>query len=233
MKKTSIILAAFSVIFLFSAFTKRIQNAGFTGVILYGININSDADPQIAQTLQGSTIKVYVRGDMSRTESNFGGMYRQIVIADSKNPEQPIVLMEIMGNKYQVKIDDKAKKAADAAKPDIKYIEGSSKTIAGYVCKEAQAVVTDRRTGNKYTSDIYYTDKLPNIGGIENGRYRGLTGIPLSFSSNRNGTSFTMIAQSVTKQPVPDSLFVTPSGYKLMSQEEIKQDMTQKMGGGQ
>lgn len=233
MKKTTFTFTLCAAVLLFSSFTRLFQTSGFTGLIVYGITINSDADPQVAQKLQGSTIKIYLRGNMSRTESNFGGLYKQIVIGDSKNPDQPVVLMEIMGNKYQVKIDDKAKKAAELMKPDIKYIEGSSKTIAGYPCKEAQAIVTEKKTGSRYTSDIYYTDKLPNIGGIENGRFKGLNGIPLSFTSNRNGTSFTMFAKSITKQPVSDSLFVIPSGYKLMSQEEIKEDMMQKMGGGE
>lgn len=233
MKKTSITLTVASIFLAICAFTIPFQTASFTGVIIYGININSDANPQVAQMMQGSTMKCYIKGDKSRIESSFSGMYKQIVITDkANNPGEPVILIDMMGNKYQLKMDDKTKKMADASKPDIKIVEGSSKTIAGYVCKEAQAVVTDKKTGNKYTSDIYYTDKLPYINGMENGKFQGLGGMPLSFTSNRNGTSFTMAAQSVTKGAVADSLFVIPSGYKLMTEDEMQKDLVQKMGGG-
>ncbi len=215
------------------AFTNTMGDSNFEGVITFGITMDSDANPQVAQMMQGSTIKTYVKGNKIRTETNFG-MFKSVAISDKSNPDGTVVLMELMGNKYQLKIDDKAKKDADAAKPEIKYLDGT-KTIAGYVCKEAQAIVTDKKTGQKYTSDIYYTDQLPyNNDGpqAKSAPYQGLKGCPLSYSMKQNGTSFSMVCQSIQKQSVPDSLFKAPAGYKVMTQDEMQKDIMQKMSGG-
>jgi GLPGLI family protein len=212
------------------AFTNTMGDSNFEGVITFGITFGSDANPQVAQMMQGSTIKTFIKGNKIRSESNFG-MFKSVSISDKTNPESTVTLIELMGNKYQVKMDDKAKKQAEATKPEIKYLDGT-KTIAGYVCKEAQAIMTDKKTGNKYTSDIYYTDQLPYNNEGSSAQFSGLKGCPLSFSMTQQGTSFTMTCQSIQKQSVPDSLFQAPAGYKLMTQEEMQKDIMQKMQGG-
>ena len=177
--------------------------------------------------MQGSTLKTYIKNGKSRTESNMG-MYKSITIGDSKKPDGTVVLMEIMGNKYEMKVDDKMKKEAEADKPEIKYLTGT-KTIAGYDCKEAQMTTKDKKSGNTYTIDIYYTDQLPMS---SDAKFKGLKGFPLSYNMSQNGMKFTMTATAVTKQSVPDSMFVVPSGYKVMTPEEMQKDMMSHMGGG-
>jgi len=233
MKKFLKVATLFIAGFALFAFTNIMGDSNFEGVITFGITFDSDASPQVAQMMQGSTIKTYIKGNKIRTESNFG-MFKSVTISDKSNPDGTVMLMELMGNKYQLKIDDKAKKDAETDKPEIKYLDGT-KTIAGYACKEAQAIVTDKRSGQKYTSDIYYTDQLPyNNDGphAKSAPYAGLKGCPLSYSMKQNGTSFSMVCQSIQKQSVPDSLFKAPSGYKLVTQEEMQKDIMQKMQGG-
>jgi GLPGLI family protein len=215
--------------FMVFAFTNIIREATFEGIITYDIKVDSD-NPQVAQMMQGSTIKTYIKGDMSRTETSMG-MYSNIVIANRKKPDETVMLMNIMGNKYQLKLDDKAKKEAEKNAPDVKYLDGT-KTIAGYACKEAQLTMTDKKSGNKYTSDIFYTDQLPyNNEGTES-QFKGLKGFPLSYSVKQSGMSMNMTAKSIDKQAVPDSVFNVPTGYKLMTMDEMQKDMMSHMGGG-
>jgi GLPGLI family protein len=227
MKKIVKVATLFVAGFALFAFTNVMGDSNFEGAITFGITFNSDANPQVAQMMQGSTIKTYIKGNKVRSESNFG-MFKSITIMDKANPDANITCVELMGNKYQMKMDDKAKKQEEANKPEIKYLDGT-KTIAGYACKQAQAIMTDKKTGQKYTSDIYYTDQLPMGMHPE---YKGLKGYPLSYSMTQNGTSFSMVCQSIQKQSVPDSLFIAPTGYKLMTQDEMQKDIMQKMQGG-
>jgi GLPGLI family protein len=227
MKKIVKVATLFVAGFALFAFTNIMGDSNFEGVIKYTITFDSDANPQVAQMMQGSSITTYVKGNKTKSESNFG-MIKITTIADKTNPDGTVSLMEMMGNKYQLKLDDKAKKQAETDKPEYKYLDGT-KTIAGYVCKEAQATMTDKRTGQKYVSDIYYTEDLPSGSRSE---FKGLKGCPLSFSMKQQGTSFTMTCQSIQKQSVPDSTFKIPSGYKLMTSDEMQKDIMQKMSGG-
>jgi GLPGLI family protein len=221
--KVSVLTVAGFALF---AFTNILGDSNFEGIITFDIKVDSD-NPQVAQMMQGSTVKTYIKGTKSRTETNMG-MMKTVTLGDSKNPDGTVSLMDIMGNKYELKADDKTKKAADDAKPEIKYLDGT-KTIAGYDCKEAQLTTKDKKTGNSYVMDIYYTDQLPYS---NEDRFKGLKGFPLSFNMTQNGMKINFTATAITKQSVPDSLFVIPSGYKVMTPEEMQKDMMSHMGGG-
>jgi GLPGLI family protein len=212
-----------------ASYTLAPVNPGFEGEIIYKINVDGGND-QMAQMMQNYSIKTYIKGDKSRTESNMG-MMNSITITDNKNPKQPVVLINMMGSKYQIKIDPADLKNEEANQPVIKYL-GGSKTIAGYACKEAQITMNDAKTGNKTTSEVYYTGDLPYNTDSYESHFKGLKGFPLSYSMSQNGMNFTVQAESVKKESVPDSLFATPSGYKLVTKDEMQKDLMQKMGGG-
>jgi len=231
MKKLAKVSALIVAGFMLFAFTNMGGGNNFEGVVTFTFNIDGDAPPQAAQMMQGSTIKTYIKGNMSRTESNFG-MMKTVTIADKSKPDGTVMLMDMMGNKYQLKMDDKTKKEADDAKPaEIKYLDGT-KTIAGYACKEAQATMIDKKSGTTYTSDIYYTEDLPYNNETPSAQFKGLKGFPMSFNMKKSGISFTIAAQSIVKQSVPDSMFAVPAGYKLMTQDDMQKDMMSHMGGG-
>jgi GLPGLI family protein len=228
MKKIARLAALTTAGFLLFGFTANPVDTNFEGIVTYSVKIDSD-NPQAAQFLQGATFKIYIKGSKVRTEFSTA-MIKQISIEDAKNPDGVVILKEFMGNKYQIKMDDKAKKTADASQPDIKYLSGS-KTIAGYDCKEAQITETDKSSGKKYTNDVYYTDQLPYTNG-KYGDFNGLKGFPLAFVKVTNGNTTNMTAQSVQKGSVDDSEFEVPAGYKLVTEQEMMQDMMSQRGGG-
>jgi hypothetical protein len=232
MKKLAKVSALFVAgLMLFAFTTNKAGENSFEGVITFTFNMEGGDNPQAAQMFQGSTIKTYIKGNMSKTESNMG-MMKTTTIVDRSKPDATVMLMEMMGNKYQLKIDDKMKKeAADESKVDIKYLSGT-KTVAGYDCKEAQMQIKDRKSGESYTSDIYYTDKLPYNNEYVGSQFKGLKGIPLSYTVQTHGMTITIAAQSITPQSVPDSVFAIPAGYSLMTSDDMQKDMMSKMGGG-
>lgn len=229
MKKLAKISAVAAVAFVLFGFTTFLAPSNFEGVIKYDIKIDSD-NPQVAQFMQGSSMTTYIKGDMVRTESNFG-MSKTITIANRTKPNDAVMLIEVMGNKYQMKIDDKTKKEAEDNQPEIKYLTGT-KTIAGYDCKEAQVTFTDKKTGEKIASDVYYTDKLPYANNSAESQFKGLKGFPMSYSLKKSGMSMAFTVKSIDKQAVSDDEFKVPAGYKLMTPEEMQKDMASHMGGG-
>lgn len=212
------------------AFSAPSGSSSFEGVITYSMTFGSGVSPQAAAMMQGSTRKVYIKGNKVRTEVSTG-MYKSVVIGDSKTKDE-VTLVEMMGNKYEIKSNPEDKKEAAADKPEFKYLD-STKKIAGYTCHSAVVTITNHKTGEKYNSTIYYTDQLPYTQDM--GQFQGLKGFPLQFGIKQRGMDMTITAQSVEKKSLPDSLFVVPtSGYKIEgSQQDMMKDIQKSMGGGQ
>ena len=155
-----------------------------------------------------------------------------IMISDSKNPDEPVMLLDAMGMKVNILMSDSLKKAAEKTKPDIQYLD-STKMIAGYACKIAKVTVKIPRPGGMdttFATTVYYTEEIPYFD--LNGSFKGLKGFPMEFSIYQMGMNVNIAASSVIKQPVSDSLFNIPSDYQKMSMQDFQQMMMSKMGGG-
>ncbi len=211
----SITIAAFAL----SAFIAPISTSdnSFEGVITYSV---SSDDPQAATLLQTSSMKIYIKGDKAKMASNLG-MQKRTVFMDMRNPDKPVVLLELLGYKYQVK-DDTTK----PREPIIKYTD-ETKTIAGYTCHKAVITVTDKQ-GETYNTDVYCTEQLPSFFS-KNSQFKGLKGFPLKFSQKQQGVFVSFSATTVDKQTLSDDVFVIPPGYKLMTAAQIQQDIQTKM----
>jgi GLPGLI family protein len=132
-----------------------------------------------------------------------------------------------MGNKYQLKTDPAKKK--DDTKPVIKYTD-ETKTVAGYTCHKAEITVTGK-DGQSYTTNVYYTEDLPSYSGSRD-QFQGLKGFPLEYTMSQQGMNISIAATNVSKQSVTDDTFTVPSGYKLMTAEEMQADIQKQMSGG-
>src|ERR1700733_9252621 len=128
MKKLLLLASAATLGLAFTAFKaptpKTISaDSSFEGVVTYSMTTDNE---QAQSMMSGSSMKVYLKGDKSKTIMDMG-MYKTIAFGDKKTPDDPIVLIEIMGNKYQLKLD----KTKQPKEPTIKYTD-ETKTIAGY-----------------------------------------------------------------------------------------------------
>ena len=227
MKKIALAASLAGIAFAISAFvapksTTTTNADAFEGVVTYSVSVDN---PQAAAMMQNRSVKVYIKGDRTKTMVDMG-MSKQIYFTDKKTPDDPIILVEVMGNKYQLK-NDKTKK--DDKSPDIKYVD-STKTIAGYVCKRADITVTGK-DGQSYISNVYYTTELPYYEG-GSGQFKGLKGFPMEYSMKQRGMTVSMTATKVEKQTVSEDAFKVPSGYALMTAEEMSADIQKKMSGG-
>ncbi len=177
-------------------------------------------------------MNTYIKGDLSRTEEAMAGN-SNIVIADTKKPNDPIMLISMFGHKYAVKRNDSMKKAEEANIPKIEYID-SSKQIAGYNCKKARVTMNLPKQGTS-VSDVYYTTDIPYAD--PQGQFKGLKGMPMEFSVSMSGLNLTFTVKTVEKKSLTDSLFTIPADYKQVSLDELQKELSTSMptdtsGGG-
>src|ERR1051325_2984496 len=171
MKKLISILSLAVICFSFTG-------SEFEGKIVYSIDISGgNMPPQAKSMMAGSTATVYVKGDKAKTEMNMG-MQTTTSYFDRKT-NKSVTLMEIMGNKYQLKQEDKK----DAKKPDIKTnITSETKTIAGYACKKAEVTMTDEK--GTHTFNIWFTEEISNHINTSNEnayQFKDIKGTPLEY----------------------------------------------------
>lgn len=226
MKKSLLFLTAV----LFTALTSFTSTSDFEGKIVYAVDLSgANMPPEIRSMFAGSKSIIYLKGTKSRTEMDMG-MQKTISIYDAKT-NTSVALMEVMGNKYKIKNQDKK----DEKKPEIKVnVTSLTKTIAGYICKKAEVTIKDDK-GGSIVNHIWFTEAISNRMNInsENGyQFKDIKGMPLEYEMKAsNGMVLKMTATSIVKENVSDSWFEVPAGYTEVTPEEMQRDMMKKMSG--
>ena len=193
----------------------------FSGVIVYNITYpEGDMDPQMA-AMMPKTMKMKVKGAKSRTEISMG-MGNTIAIFDGET-KTGVTLMDIMGQKFAMKIssDEIEKELEDQPDIDIN-VTSETKEIAGYSCKKAIVKVKDGKDETEMV--VYFTEEL-GTGGINynnNPVFKDIDGVMLEYSIDEKDINMTFTAISVDKKKISDSEFEIPEGYKEISASELK-----------
>jgi hypothetical protein len=123
--------------------------------LVYDAAISSGSkEPKMADALDGTTITVYLKGPMSRTEM-VTALFSSTTIHDSKSGTA-VVLREVSGQKLLIRMTaenwvEKNKRYNGMTFTDTK----ETKTIAGYNCIKAEAKLAD---GTTFT--VYYTTDI-------------------------------------------------------------------------
>jgi len=240
MKKTSgfllLTLALTGFTYLTSCKNTSTSASGsdFEGVVSYQIKADSGVPPEAASMFKSVEMKTFVKGDLSRSEEK-SPQASTIVLNNNKTPDDPTMLITMLGHKYAVKLTDSLKKIAAENVPKIEYIDSANATkqIAGYTCKKAKITLTMNMPNGgapvTNSSYVYYTTDLPCVD--PKGQFKGLKGMPMEYIISESGMSITIEATAVEKKTLADSLFVIPSGYKEMSIADVQKDLMKSMQG--
>jgi GLPGLI family protein len=224
--KKIVVAAILAATVITTAFSPK--ETPFEGTITYAISFEGSGLPPEALTmLNGAESITYIKGDKRRTDMNMA-IQSTTAIMDAKS-KQIVTLMDIMGQKYLIRMNeaDLKKEEASAPQTSIKYLE-ETKMIAGYKCKKAEVTVKSK-DGKEELVNVYYTDEIP--ASDMKSAYKGLKGFPMEFTMNQGGIKMAFTTKSVSKEPVPDSKFEIPKeGYKETTMEEFQKEMMQ-MGG--
>jgi hypothetical protein len=221
-----------AISFSFTGLAQPIQTAH----IKYEMSINADGQEEMKQmaSLMGNSIMdVYFTEWKQRVDmSMMGGMIVTKMFYD-KQMNKSIMLQEMMGQKFKIKLDDQKiqdskRKDSDSPKlsPKVTLDKKDRKKIQGYDCYKATAAIENN--GQKVLITCYITDQINSPHSIiKEADEISFGGFPLEYTLDMATMKILVTAKEIDKN-VNSSIFEVPtSGYKEMTLEEF----THKMGG--
>lgn len=212
-----------SFILLLSATINTFAQKLTEGKIIYEISFPETEIDADQQEMMPKESMIFFKENLLRMEMKMMGM-STIVISNSKD-NSATTLMDMMGNKYAIKMTaadiQKEKAKMTGSKYEIK-LTTETKIIAGYKCKKA---IATSKEGNDIV--IYYTSEIIARNQGFNEQYKGIDGFPMEYQMSQNGMNMKFVAKSVSKEKVDSAKFGIPPEYKLTTKEELG-----KMFGG-
>lgn len=188
------------------------------GKITYGITYpESQLDQQTMAMMPGESVLFFKNGKL-RTEINMP-MASSVFIEDGQKGSGTM-LMDAMGNKFSVDVN-REKIIGDRFQQPKVNLTDETKTIAGYNCKKANVAVRNKEEDDMHEFDVWFTTDIAASNGFAT-QIEGIDGFMLEYESFQNGMRMKMTARKVEKIPVEDAKFVLPSGYKPVSEEDLK-----------
>lgn len=198
---------------------KKSKNA--EGKIVYEITLDGEVEGMMAAMLP-SEIVMKFKGSKCRTEM-VTAMAENITLSDQKDPNSGLILLDVMGSKYAMKVDPAKVEEQKKSLPEFEIITSTeTKEIAGYICKKA---IMKNKSNNEETY-IYYSEELPYLENSLTSQYKNISGMPLEFNTKLNGITMTIKAKSIEKLKIADSEFVASSEYKLVTEEQLMKELS-------
>lgn len=194
----------------------------FEGKIVFEISLVGVTDPQMQAMMPKETV-AYFKKNKSRMEMSMMMGMKNVTISDG-DTKSAVTLMDMMGQKYAIVNDGKSNTPEQSKMLEDTKVEITKETkkIAGYTC--TKAIITVPAGGKiKEASkmEVWYTKELSMNKGYVSGPMSKIEGSALEFSIKQSGMDIKLTARDVLKQPVSDELFIVPTDYKKMTQEEL------------
>jgi len=225
MKQTIQLFSLFALAMLAVSFK---STPVFEGSVTYSISFEGNSlPPEALAMFKGAEAVTYIKGDKRRVDMNMP-MQSTSAIIDGKS-NTVITLMDIMGMKYLIRMNEAEIKKEQEKAPEtkIKYTN-ETKIVAGYKCKKAEVTVVSK-DGREETLNVFYTEDIP--ASDVKSAYKGLKGFPLEYAISQGGMKLQFTATNVNSEKVSDSKFDIPKeGYTETSFEDFQKAMMQ-MGG--
>ena len=204
----------------FAIFSTQFYAQSKTGAVTYEMTMPDNEEMAAMGT---NTIKISFNEKSSATQMDMmGGMISMKTISlDKNNPKDTRMLMDMMGNKYEVTDGADGFGNTDVASlkdaESVSYDKKDTKEILGYKCYKAIVKMAGGTVSNFYITEAIATqskadDKLK------------LTGFPLEIEVNSEKGKINIVATAVDKAPSA-TCFTIPEGYKKVTQEELQKEL--------
>lgn len=219
--KKILALAVLITVMMGSSTQAQKKSKNTEGKIIYEITLDGEVEGMMAAMLPSEIIMKF-KGTKCRTEMATA-MAENITLSDQKNPNEGLILLDVMGSKYAMKVDPAKVEEQKKNLPEFEIINSAeTKEIAGFMCKKA---VMKNKSNNEETY-IYYSDALPYLENSLTSQFKNIQGMPLEFNTKLNGITMTIRAKSVEKIKIADAEFVASSEYKLVTEEELMKELS-------
>lgn len=195
------------------------RDKDFKGVITYKIEYGDLQIPEQMRTYLPQMLKIYFRGEMSKTMMITGGG-KTAKIKDGEE-KTVITLIDMAGQKIamQATQEEIQKEIAESPSYTTEF-KDDTKEVAGYECKKAVLIPED--DGEWLT--VYYTDELGNnVNYFDTPQYSEIPGIMLEFQMTTPQFTMTFTATEVDKKNVSSKEFDVPDEYEFKTAEELEQ----------
>lgn len=184
--------------------------------ISYDIVINTNnANPQVADFLDGAVSVIYLKGNSSRSEM-ISSLGTQSTIVDGKTGNVTI-LKDYGEQKYMISLTPDNWKQSNRKYEGITFtFENEYKTIAGYKSQKATGTLADGTT-----FIVYFTKDLIPVNKDFQYLNKNLPGLAMEYEGTVGKQKVTYTVSSINFNPVPAAKFDLPkSGYRVMTFEE-------------
>jgi len=225
MKKTIYFLSALIATICLISGTLMAGPKSFEGIVTFKISYPESKFNESQQAMLPKMLTVSIKDTRSKTEIKTQ-MGDQVEITDYRDKTK-VTLMDIMGQKYAMKMTNEEIAKENAKEPAATVaLSNETKVVAGYTCKKA--IVTMNDDGVKSTYEVYYTSELgPKAANFDNPIYKDIDGVMLEFSMKTPQFTMQFSATSVEKKSISSKEFEIPAEYKVITKEELKS----KFGG--
>jgi GLPGLI family protein len=215
--KTSALIPVFLTIGITTIFPASAQKKVSELMVVYEYETANSNDGKSAPGLEGATNTLYIKGNMSRSETK-NSLYSSTTILDA-NTNTAVILKEVSGQKLLIRLSAENWKQVNKSAEGINFTNTQDiKMIAGYKCVKAVA-----KTNDGYTYTVYYTNEIIPDNKNYNPKFRSLDGLPMEYEISNGTTSIKYIVSKINLNPVPASKFDLPkTGYREMTYEESK-----------
>lgn len=201
--------------------TKKDSKNITEGVIIYDLKLEGGEELGMMAAMLPTELTVKFKGSKSRSEFATG-MSETVAITDSKDDKAAVALIDMMGNKYAMKIDPAKLAEQKAAMPIYDVMETKeTKVIAGYACKKA--ILVNQAT--KEEVSVFYTPEIPFAENSFNAEFKKVNGMPMEYVAKMSNFKMTVTVREVKKDKVDDAAFVIPTEYKVVTQAELMKEL--------
>lgn len=205
------VTAIFVSAFLFSNAQKTISE----GTLVYDINIQSSDKNAAANSLNGATETIYLKGGLSRRDvvSSLGN---EKTIHDSKTGNA-VILKEYSGQKLMITLNKQNWSDRNKKNDGVTFTPAAeTKDILGYQCVKATATLKDGST-----MVVYYTKDLNVINKDYSILFKNLDGLPMQYELESKKMKFTYTISKIDLNSLTVAKFEFPkSGYRVMTYDE-------------
>jgi GLPGLI family protein len=193
------------------------------GHVTYKIDATTD-NPEMQMSvgmIQGSTMDMYFKEKVTRTEMKMGVMMTVVTISDATSGNVLMLLNGMIGQKAITTTQSDIEKV-DSEKPTFEVtLVDETKTIVEYTCKKA--ILTDAE-GNETV--FWYTEEIEVSKKGQSSMNELVPGFPMQYEINKSGMKMVMTVTKLEKKLDVKSteLFdmTIPEGYTTMTAEELK-----------
>ena len=192
-----------------------------SGAVTYEMSMPNNEEVSAMGT---NTIKISFNEKSTATQMNMMGgmMSMKTITIDKKDIKNTVMLMEVMGKKYQItnaNLESLGKTDVGSMKDavSVTYDKKDKKDILGYKCYKAVVTMT---SGEK--SILYITEAIAPQTNVDDKVF--LAGFPLEIEAG-DAESKVIFKATEFEKTLSESAFKVPDGYKKVTQEELQQEL--------